>query len=77
MPCGKDLRIVTTAPTRLHWSFDNWTTAQDSVSRDTGVGIQVVDLPTEMLAVGRQITFTFYWPEAQKWEGRDFTVEVA
>jgi hypothetical protein len=30
-----------------------------------------------MLAVGRQITFTFYWPEAQKWEGRDFTVEVA
>ncbi len=77
MPCGKGLRVVTTAPTRLHWSFDNWTTTQDSVSRDTGVGIQVVDLPTEILAVGRQITFTFYWPEAEKWEGRDFTVEVA
>ena len=76
MPCGKILRIVATSPSRIHWSFDNWSTTQDLDTRDTGFGVHVGDLPTSQLAVGRQIVFTFYWPQASRWEGRDFAVSV-
>jgi glucoamylase len=76
MPCGKILRIVTMAPARVHWSFDNWTTTQDSSGRDTSLGVYAVDLATAQLPAGRQIVFTFFWTEAQKWEGRDFAVTV-
>jgi glucoamylase len=76
MPQGKLLRIVATAPARVHWSFDGWTTDNDSIARDTNLGVYAVDLPTGALASGRQIIFTFFWPEADRWEGRDFTVVI-
>jgi glucoamylase len=76
MPQGKLLRIVATAPARVHWSFDGWTTDNDSTARDTNLGVYAVDLPTGALASGRQIIFTFFWPEADRWEGRDFTVVI-
>jgi glucoamylase len=76
MPGGKTLRIVTMAPARVHWTADNWATATDSLSRDTELGVFAVDLPTSRLPVGCKIVFTFFWPEAQKWEGRDFWVSV-
>jgi glucoamylase len=76
MPCGKILRIVTMSLARLRWSFDSWATTGDSLTRDTGLGVQIIDLPSTQLPVGRQIVFTFFWPEANNWEGRDFTVFV-
>jgi glucoamylase len=76
MPCGKILRLVLLAPAMAHWSMDNWKTSQDSNSSDTGLGIHVIDLPTAKLPVGQTICFTFYWREADRWEGGDFTVRV-
>jgi glucoamylase len=76
MPQGKLLRIVVTAPARVHWSFDGWTTAKDSTALNTNLGVYAVDLPTGDLASGRQIIFTFFWPQADRWEGRDFTVVI-
>jgi len=76
MPRGKKLRIIVTAPARLHWSFDHWQTVQDTNTRDSGLGVSFVDLPTDALAVGREIVFTFYWLQEQRWEGTDFSVTV-
>jgi len=76
MPCGKKLRILMMDPALVHWSFDNWQTSQDSNSGDSGWSLQHVDLPTETLAAGRQIVFTFYWKNAGRWEGRDYQVTV-
>ena len=36
----------------------------------------MADLPTEGLGAGRRVDMTFYWPEAARWEGRDFRVVV-
>jgi glucoamylase len=36
----------------------------------------VVDLPVNDLRIGSHINFTFYWPQAERWEGTDFSVEV-
>lgn len=76
MPSGKILRIETLAPAIVHWSADHWNTSLDIITTDTGLGIYVVDLPTKTVPQGREIQFTFYWPQAYHWEGRDFSVKV-
>jgi len=76
IPCGKTLRLDLLSPAMVHWSFDGWQTAQDSSTWDTGLGVYVVDLPTEKLTVGRQIVFTFYWLKENSWHGSDFSVTV-
>jgi glucoamylase len=76
LPCGKKLRLLLLEPAVVHWSFDNWQSSQDSSSNDSGWNLQHVDLPTETLAAGRQIVFTFFWKNAARWEGRDYQVTV-
>jgi glucoamylase len=76
VPFGKQLRIETMAPATVHWSFDNWVTRQDVEARDTGLGIYVADLPTREIPDGKEIKFTFYWPETGHWEGADFSIRI-
>ena len=76
IPRGKKLRILLLEPARLRWSFDNWQSSQDSDSSESGWNLQYVDLPTETLPAGRQITFTFFWKNAARWEGQNFQVTV-
>ena len=75
MPQGKKLRMLLPAPATVHWSFDGWQTAQDTNTRDP-LGVYVADLPTDALAKGREIVFTFYWPQEQRWEGVNYTIVV-
>jgi len=74
MPPGKVLRLETLAPALVHWSSDGWRTTRDEATRDTTLGMHVVDLPTEHLCPGARIDLTFYWPEADRWEGADYLV---
>jgi glucoamylase len=76
MPLGKDLRIAVMAPAMVHWSDDDWKTATDVTTRDTGTGIFVADLPASQLVSGRCIVFTFFWPQGQRWEGTNFSVTM-
>ena len=66
MPAGKILRIETLAPAVIHWSADDWKTVQDVTAHDVGLGIHIADLPTKALPEGKQIKFTFHWPEADR-----------
>lgn len=76
LPRGKKLRILLMDAAMVHWSFDNWQSSRDSNSQDSGWNLQHVDLPTESLAPGRQITFTFFWKNSGRWEGQDYQVIV-
>ncbi|MBV6423539.1 MAG: Glucoamylase [Steroidobacteraceae bacterium] len=76
LPVGRVLRIETLAQATVHWSDDGWRSVHDAVTRDTGLGVHVVDLPGERLQVGATLRFTFYWQEAARWEGVDFEVGV-
>jgi glucoamylase len=60
----------------VHWSLDGWTTAHDTNTRNTGLGIHTLDLPTASLSVGGQAVFTFYWPNENRWEGANFSVGI-
>jgi glucoamylase len=75
MPLGKKLRILLLEPATVVWSDDNWQSSHDVDSRESGWNLQYVDLPTEFLATGRQITFTFHW-KTGRWEGQNYQVTV-
>jgi glucoamylase len=67
-------RVQAPGSFRLHWSVDEWQTAQDTDSSETILGVEYVDIPT---ASGNRIRFTFFWPASDSWEGRDYEVEVS
>jgi glucoamylase len=73
---GKRLRIITAQAAKIHWSFDGWATAIDVETRTSGLGINWADLPTDKLPNGTRVVFTFNWVEANRWEGRDFSVAI-
>jgi glucoamylase len=74
---GAGLRIIAEQPAKIHWSVDGWATASDLETQTCGLGIHWADLPTARLPAGARATFTFYWAEANRWEGRDFSVAIA
>jgi glucoamylase len=74
---GRQLRFETQAPVLVHWSADGWQTTHDSSSCDTTLGVHVTDVPTATLPIGARIVFTFFWPAANQWEHRDYSVVVA
>jgi len=75
IPREKKLRLLLPSPAMVHWSFDGWQTAQDTNTRDP-LGVFVADLPSDSLAAGREIVFTLYWPQEQRWEGVNYTIVV-
>jgi len=69
MPANKTLRVETLAPAVVHWSADGWRTTYDTATRDTTLGVHLAALETRHLSWGDRVHLTFYWPEAQRWEG--------
>ena len=76
IPTDAALRIETRTAAVVHWSDDGWQTVHDIATRDTTLGVYVADLPTTRLSAGASVQFTFFWPEAQRWEGADFMIRV-
>lgn len=72
---GKTLRLEALAAGIVHWTVDAATWRQTS-TRDTGVGVFVADLDTAQLSRGAEIEFTWFWPEAERWEEKHFRVSV-
>jgi glucoamylase len=77
IPHGRNLRIEVLVPATIHWSSNGWKTVTDSKTVDPGLGIHYADLETTGLSPGQSVVFTFFWPEANKWEGADFQVIVS
>jgi glucoamylase len=71
---GTRLRIQANSPFLLHWTSDEWQHATDTRSRSTAVGVEFVDLPLPEQKA--PIRFTFLWLDDNRWEGKDYTVEV-
>jgi glucoamylase len=85
MKRGETLRIQAPARFRLRWTQDEWRTATDTVSTDSRLGIHFVDLAVSS-GQSSPVRFTFFWLESvsfplfqrqrERWEGRDYAVEV-
>jgi glucoamylase len=55
---------------------DNWKTATDVKTVDSGWGLHYADLPTSKLPLGGKVLFTFFWSDARKWEGTNWEAAV-
>jgi len=55
---------------------DDWRTVHDTPTENTGFGNYVADIDTTALKPGEAIVFTLYWPDADRWEGVDYRLEV-
>ena len=75
VPAGGLLRIQASSPFRLHWSDDGWTTAHDTDSTPTSVGVDYVDL-TVSSNQAVPLQFTFYWPRDDQWQGDNYQVQI-
>jgi glucoamylase len=73
---GQALGICLPAQATVHWSVDSWHTITDTATRDTGLGVQVADLPVRNLSAGQWIDFTFRWSDPERWEGQDFRLDI-
>jgi glucoamylase len=68
------IRILVAETFRLRWSADGWKTWKDSDSRPTGLGAAYFDISAE--DAKSKIDFTFFWPDRNQWEGRNYDIEV-
>jgi glucoamylase len=76
IPPGSTLRLEVTRSAKVRWSPDGWQTTRDVQMRDTGLGVYVADLPTRKLKDGDTVVFTFYWLDADRWQGENYTVQI-
>jgi glucoamylase len=76
IPTGKSLRIELLAPAVIHWSINNWEEVIKTKTNETSIGIHLADIPTSSLKTDEQIQFTFFWSEANHWEGQNFAVKA-
>ncbi|MGE5711373.1 MAG: glycoside hydrolase family 15 protein [Nitrospira sp.] len=77
MPPGQILRLIVAADTTIVWSANGWvSTNKAEATHISALNMWFADLPTEGCPNGSVIEFTFFWKEAQRWEGRNHSVAV-
>jgi hypothetical protein len=72
---GTLLRIQASSPFLLHWTNDEWLQSSDTNSNATEIGIHFVDVGLHQQQKAA-IRFTFHWLEGNRWESKDYVVEV-
>jgi glucoamylase len=74
---GKIFRIIIAAEATIVWSTDDWAQRNEShtTHRDE-LNLWFADFPTADLPGGSVFSFTFFWERDQRWEGRNWQVNV-
>ncbi len=73
MPPAGTCRIILGRAFSLHWTNDSWQSTQNRQSQDSGLGLHWCDIETPQNGA---LQWTFFYPESQSWEGRNYHVEV-
>jgi glucoamylase len=78
MPSGQILRLIVAADATIIWSANGWaSTNQADATLISALNVWFADLPTEVCPDGSVIEFTFFWKEAQCWDGRNYSVAIS
>jgi len=77
VPSGRTLRILTSTPARVRWTVDGWRSEGEAETTCVDVAsLHSVDLPTVEMAAGSFVEWTFFWPGQERWEGKNYKVEI-
>ena len=72
---GKTMRIVECSPFQVVWTQDDWKTQHITESKTMGECVCYADIPIGQAAPA-DLVFTLYWPDDDRWEGRDYEVPI-
>lgn len=75
MTAGYTLRIIAQEHFRVMWTADGWKTNTTLESTALGYVGSFADLATQPEQTG-QLSFTLFWTEENRWEGRNFDVAL-
>ena len=74
---GKILRIIVATEANIVWSTDNWArTDQSATIHQDELNLWFADFPTADWPIGSVFTFTFFWKGDQRWEDRNWQVNI-
>ena len=74
---GKILRFILAADATIVWSVDHWATSgRLNAVHLSDLNLWFADLPSENLADGSTIEFTFFWKDSQRWAGKNYLITV-
>jgi len=77
MPAGQILRLAVAVEAIITWSADGWaTTTKVGTSHVNALNVWFADLPTDNSHAGSVIEFTFFWKQAARWEGKNYSVAI-
>src|SRR3984893_6698139 len=77
MRSRKTLRVIVAANATIVWSGDHWATSNKSDTiKCNGLNLWFADLETTELPSDSAVEFTFFWVEAQRWEGRNWQISI-
>ncbi len=75
LPVGKELRVMTSVPAKIHWGVNGWQKVTDTEAMDQGLAY-IAHLPTARLKAGDTVEFTFYYPDTKIWQQEDFQIRI-
>jgi len=72
---GKTLRLILEADALVSWTANDWATTHEvAATRIDSLDLWFADLPVKKHPEAIKIEFTFFWNEAQRWEGSNESV---
>ncbi len=77
VPRGKILRIILAAGATVIWSTDNWArTNKSETIHQEELNLWYADFPASDLPSSSALAFTFFWKREQRWEERNWQVNI-
>ncbi len=74
---GKILRIILAAEASIIWSTDTWQhTNTSAMTFEPELNLWFFDVPTGELSANAVLDFTFFWKLDQRWEGRNWRIDI-
>ncbi len=71
---GTTLRLICGDPFRVRWTSDGWKNKRDFKAIELKMGLYYADIVVPKGA--QRLEWTFFYTEALKWDGENFTIEV-
>jgi glucoamylase len=76
VPAGRVLRVALPASAVVLWSDDDWSASHETPTVESGLGVHIAELPTQGLAPGRSVVFTWRENATGGWAGADHRIVV-
>jgi glucoamylase len=77
VPHGKIFRIILAAQATVVWSTDGGARSNLlETNHESKLNVWFADLPTATWPAGTTLSFTLFWKQDQRWEGRDWQVKI-